>query len=132
MTWPWPDAHGAVPGGPSSTHATVQGSTLHVVWASYDLAGSTSWGPVHSFVIRLLRTGSDVVVLTRVLPTGERATDLRDVPPGTYDVQVQELNDSGLSAGLYDSYTVAAPPPPSPSRSAAPSPTPSPGSTPAA
>jgi hypothetical protein len=127
----WPDAHGAVPAGPYGLVAKAKGDTVHVTWSTtpQDLAGDRYAGPVHSFVLRLLPTGKDTVLVTRILPTSVLSADLTGLAAGTYDVQLQELNDSGLSAGITYGVTVVAPPP-SPTHSATPSPTPSPEPTP--
>jgi hypothetical protein len=123
----WPDAHGAVPAGPYDLVVKANGDALHVTWSttSQDLAGDRYAGPVHQFVLRLLHPGSDTVLKTELFATSVHATDLTGLAPGHYDVILQELNDSGLSAGIDNDATIAAPPP-----SATPSPTPSPEPTP--
>jgi hypothetical protein len=124
----WPDAHGAVSGGQSSMHVAVRGSALHVTWTSYDLAGGDSQGPVHEFVIRLARPGTEDVLLTRRLPISVFSTDFTGLAPGEYEVISYELNDSGLGAGFCETATITAPPThtPSPTPSASPKPTPTP------
>jgi hypothetical protein len=127
----WPDAHGAVPAGPYDLVVKANGDSLHVTWSttSQDLAGDRYAGPVHQFVLRLLHPGSDTVLTTRFFATSVHATDLTGLAPGHYDVLLQELNDSGLSAGIDNDATIAAPPPsPTPSPTPSPEPTPTPTS----
>lgn len=130
----WPDAHGAVSGGQATMRVDVRGTTLHVTWTSRDLAGDNNQGPVHEFVIRLARPGTEDVLVTRRLPLSVFSTDFTDLAPGKYDVISYELNDSGLGVGYCDTYTVAAPPThaPSPTPSPTPPATPTPSAAPSA
>jgi hypothetical protein len=82
---------------------------------------------VHEFVIRLLPKGSNTVLVTRRFPTSTLSTDFTGLAPGSYMVIAQELNDSGLGAGLESEAQIVAAPSPTP-----PSPTPTPDPTPTA
>jgi len=102
---------------------------IHVSWviSSHDLEGDATSGPIHEFVVRVHDRATDRVRQYE-LAVDRRSMTVSGLGPGTYDVCVFELNDSGLGAGPRDPVTISPATGESPSPSQ-PTPTPTPTSS---
>jgi hypothetical protein len=98
---------------------------LDISWTIYDgqLVGNSSRGPLKEFVLRVFDDNTKTRLRQYELGRDIRQMTVAGLGPGTYDVCVMELNDSGLGGLCPGPVTIERAPSQTPSSS--PSPTPS-------